>query len=460
MPNSGLRSRLAASPVVRAGGTAGVIRAVGLLTALLLQLLLARLLADSTQYGVYAWTQNLLFLLGAIFALGIPMATSRLVAIQAGRGDSEAVATLRGAGARWLGLSAATGAAIGVTLIALLPDALFTSLPRSVCLIAVLAAPLVAFTMYFQSLARAQSRLIAAFGPTQVLRPALTAVYALAIFGFIDRTPGAIDILIAVCVALVSVLLLQLLLEGRPLTTDSKHEAREHPGAPSNEFGANQLIGNALPIFGTRLSDLLIKHGSTLALGIIGGPAAAAAFFVSDRLAQLATVPRSVVGSVVQPWLASAHAESDREDLQRTVRHAGHATLWPTLLAVIGLLALGSFLLGLFGGEYRDAYPVLAVLLAAHLLGAALGPAQQVLIMSGLQSLVLRVMVVAATTHLIALFLLIPLLGALGAAASTLISTSVARAGCLFLVRSRLDLDSSLVAPLFRKRTQTNRHDR
>jgi len=224
--------------------------------------------------------------------------------------------------------------------------------------------------------------------------------------------------------------------------------------ADTDTFSPDRLLGTALPIYGVRASGLAMKHGGLLALGLMVDPRAAAAYFVAERLAQLASVPRTVIASVVQPWLASASAQGDGDDLQKTVRHAGHATLWPSLAAVAGLLLAGPMLLGLFGPDYPSAFPILAALLINHLLAAALGPAQQVLVMSGFQTAVLRLMLIAAATHLILLFVLIPWLGALGAAVTGIISTGLLRTGCLLLVRTRLGLDPTVIG---RRGKTTNR---
>ena len=445
---------LRSNPVVRSGSAAGTIKAVGLVIAFLLQMLLARLVSDPAQFGIYAWGQNMLFLLGGLFALGIPLATSRLVAVHHSLGNDASVTTLRRSGARWLALICLAGSMLAVVVIAILPVSVFEDLPRSVALVAAGASSLVAFTQFHQAMARARSRLASAFLPTQVFRPLFTGLLALGWFVWVDRNPGGVEILMIVCLSLSLVLTIQLLFvklgrskPGSPAPRPSERDVRPE------SFGPERIMPSALPIFATRLSDLFVQYGNVFVLGVLGGPLAAAGFFVAERLSRLASVPRSVISSVVQPWLASAHAKEDRRGLQETVRHAGHATLWPTLFSVVALLAVGSFLLGLFGAGYRDAYPVLAVLLASHLLGAALGPAQQVLIMSGHQALVMKVMMFAAGIHLVALVALIPWLGMIGAALANLVSTSVARTGCVYLVRSRLDLDPSVIGPLLSKRS-------
>lgn len=440
-----LARRIRVNRVFRAGAAAGLIKAFGLVATFLLQIVVARLIADPVQYGAYAWGQNLLFLLGGLFALGIPIASSRLTAVHHRRGDARTAAAVRDAGAKWLALTSAGGAAISAALVLSLPESAFAELSRSVALIAVLATPLVSFMLFGQALARAHSRLVAAFVPTQFLRPVFSAGLV-AVWVFAVKGPASAEsVLLIVCASLLLVLSCQALLAaiGRPARQAPDDDSSGRPAG--DDYGPERLMSIALPMFGTRVSDLVIRYGSVVLLGVLAGPAVAAGFFVADRLAQLGTVPRSVIAAVVQPWLAQAHADDDRKRLQQVVNHAGHAALWPTLAAVIGLLLLGPVLLGLFGAEYRGSFGILAVLLGAHLLGAALGPAQQVLMMSGQQKGVMRVMALSAICHIAGLFVLIPWLGALGAAVATLLSTIAARLGCLRMVRRRLGIEPSVL---------------
>jgi O-antigen/teichoic acid export membrane protein len=439
-----LAIRVGANRVVRAGSAAGMIKGVGLVAAFLLQMLLARIVADPGEYGVYAWGQNLLFLLGSLFALGIPLATSRLVAVHASRGDHVSLDQIGRSGARWLALSALAGASIAVGVVFLLPEAAFSELPRPVALLSIAASPLVAFTLFHQAMARAQSRLASAFLPTQVLRPVFAGGLAVAWFVWVDSNPSGIEVLCAVASSLLLVLVIQWFIARKRRLARRSDRSRDSSSADRRYYGSHRIMPTALPMFATRLSDIFIQYGNVLVLGILGGPLAAAGFFVADRLSHLASVPRSVISSVVQPWLASAHAEEDDQRLQQVVKHAGHTTLWPTLAIAISVAITGHFLLGLFGMEYRSAFPILIVLLFSHVLGAALGPAQQLLMMTGHQKAVMRVMALASLCHLLSLLVLIPWLGAVGAAFATLVSTLVARMGCLRMVRQRLKLEPSV----------------
>jgi len=436
--------------LLRASGLAATIRVAGLLVVFLLQILLARLVADQTQYGVYVWGQNLLFLLGSLFALGIPVASGRLVAVHVHRGDKAAALAVRRAAEAYLLLSSALGAGLGMLIVNQLPATVFNQLPSHVAILAVLGAPLVAFMIMQQLQSQACSRLAAAFLPTQVVRPLILGLLAVTwVFG-VGRhlTPLALmymlfaSILVVLGVQRVS--LWRHYRRGWPVF--SRANATKLKG-----YDAPQILRTALPVYIARLADLMMEYGSVLLLGVLAGAEMAASFFVADRLAQLAIMPRSVVSAVVQPRFASAHAEGDRAALQRVLTQASHLALWPTLAIVGALWLFGPDLLALFGAEYRDAGYVLAVLLLAYVAGVAIGPCQQVLVMAGRQKSVMWLMAVAAIVHLLALVMLLPPFGALGAAGAMLVSSLVVHAGLLRLVRRQLKLQPSIILAFIHK---------
>jgi len=446
--------RVLSAQVPRAGALAGAIRVGGRLVAFGLQILLARVIVDQAEFGIYAWGQSLLFLLGALFALGIPMAASRLVAVHADRRDRQTEQAVVGR-ARLLLAASSTGLAImGLAVLWLLPADQLSGIPRAIAYTAVAAAPLVSFTMLYQAIARARMRLVAAFGPTQILRPAFTGLLAvMLVLATNDQLTGQ-QALAAVVGSLVVVLVIQLFVSGaRALTgassasadADLAADVGEERETEPDEYAPGKLMANAMPIFATRVSDLVIKHSGVLVLGLAAGPALVGEFFVAERLAQLAALPALVVGAVIQPWLASAHAAGDHAQLQRVVTQAVHTTLWPSLTAAVVIQAAAGMLLGLFGSGFVEAAPVLSVLMLAHVAAALLGPNSQILMMSGYAALAMRIWATAALLHVLLLAVLVPQFAAMGAAGALLATTVIANAASLWAVRTRLGLRSSLL---------------
>jgi O-antigen/teichoic acid export membrane protein len=95
----------------------------------------------------------------------------------------------------------------------------------------------------------------------------------------------------------------------------------------------------------------------------------------------------AVVGAnaLAAPVFASLNAQKKREEMQEVVTRLAHILFWPTLLAGLGLIAGGPFVLGLFGREFRAASPALALLVAGEVAGTGVGSVANLLQMTGNQ---------------------------------------------------------------------------
>ncbi|MFO7553185.1 MAG: oligosaccharide flippase family protein [Haliea sp.] len=426
--------------VARAGVLAGAVQGVGLLLVFLLQILLARIVDDPAAYGLYVWGQNLLFLVGGVLALGLPIVAGRHMAVQVQRGDRRAQGALV---QRALGLIAVASALIvGAGALLLSQASLAVSLAPDITLLALLGAPLVATTLLYQGISRAQGHTVSAFLPNQVLRPLFNAVLALVAAVVAGRHLSGFEVLVTVVAGLALVHAVYWRLGQRPARTADAPAIASDVEVPR----ASLLLREGLPVFGASVCGLVMTYANTLAVGVLAGPAAAGAFFVAERLAQLASTPAMVTSAVIQPWLAIAHASHNRKRLQEVVTQAAHIGLWPTLLLSAGLWLFADFLLGLFGAGFLHALPILGALLVARLIGVALGPAQILLMMTGHQNQALRVSAAAALGHVLLLIALVPVWGAVGAALTSIVSSLLLNAGCLALVWRHLGLRGTVLA--------------
>ena len=450
---SALVTRVWGSEVARSSFIAGVLRATGMVVVFLLQLLLARLAINATHYGHYVWGQNLLFLLGTLLTLGLPVIASRSLAIHAHRGQSHSLRALIRRSHAWVGSIAVCGAILAALTLSGLPDQWLAQVPLSIIYLVLCAAPLLSLVLLRQDLARASSRLLSAFWPMQLARPLLTGFVALLTVVLTREFLSALDILMALSVSLLLVLLLQSRLGFMPRSEEYQAEQdkaemailAEPESALQDVPTGPAMLRQGLPVFAASLAGPLIHYGNTLFLGLVAGPVAAASFFVAERLAQIVGVPGAVASSVIQPWLASAHAEADHPRIQRVARHAAHVAMWPSLLLSLLFFVGGTWLLGLFGSDFRDALPVLWTLLAAQLVALLFGPNQQILLMSGEQRKVMRLVGSGAVVHLLALWWLLPAYGALGAAIASLCSHTVIAITAWLTVRRSLGIRPSVM---------------
>jgi O-antigen/teichoic acid export membrane protein len=166
----------------------------------------------------------------------------------------------------------------------------------------------------------------------------------------------------------------------------------------------------------------------TLAVGAVAGAAAAGAFRIAAKLADGLAKPVEMIGRVLFPEFARLVAGKELGTLRKVLlRMTGFATA----LAIVMLLLVGfggDVLLRLFAGRaftFAHAYLWLLVLAAAiDLIGFALDP---LLTAFGRAGRVLRIHIVGAIAYLAVLGLLLPTIGAKGAAIAAVIGALVVR---------------------------------
>lgn len=175
--------------------------------------------------------------------------------------------------------------------------------------------------------------------------------------------------------------------------------------------------------------DLLPKHLSTLLAGSLLGPAGAGLFRLAREVSTVLAQPAVLLREVLFPDLTRAW-NNNRETFHhlpfRTAGIAGGAGLVLVALAAVA----GRPLLGILGGDYVPAYPLLLLLLFAGCFELASAPLRAAAYAMGRASTLLRIHIVGIIAYALLfvaltawLGLVGPGLGALGASLLTMLLT-------------------------------------
>ncbi|GJE01829.1 lipopolysaccharide biosynthesis protein [Methylobacterium isbiliense] len=151
-------------------------------------------------------------------------------------------------------------------------------------------------------------------------------------------------------------------------------------------------------------------------------PAEVAVFGLCLKLALLVGYVVQVTQQMAVPDFAEARQAGDLTAMRRIVRRAMRLPTAATLAALAVVLLAGEPLLGLFGPEFRQGVPVLAILIGSQLLRALAGPSAHLLTLTGAQGLNARLCVAALTVLVLANLALTPAFGVVGAALAVLAS--------------------------------------
>lgn len=179
----------------------------------------------------------------------------------------------------------------------------------------------------------------------------------------------------------------------------------------------------------SQVFQVMILWFDTLLIGALLGAREAGIYAAATRFLMVGTFIAEAIMQVVGPRISGLISSGEHRRAQQVYQSA---TGWQVLLIWPSFLAVGLFapvLLGVFGGEFVDAAPVLVVLSGAMLLNSLFGPSDTVILMAGKSSLSLINTVISVCLNVGGNLLLIPRYGLIGAAVAW--SVSILAAGLL-----------------------------
>jgi O-antigen/teichoic acid export membrane protein len=199
-----------------------------------------------------------------------------------------------------------------------------------------------------------------------------------------------------------------LLLAGYALRLAATPAPEPGPVAAFWRFTGPRAVASVLQLALQRLDILLVAA--------LAGPAPAAVYAVAGRFVVLGQLANQAICHSAQPRLAERLGVGDRAGAGELYRSATAwlvLTTWPLYLLVIGYAPV---YLGVFGDGYRTGAQVAVVLAAAMLLATGCGMVDTLLAMAGRTRWNLLDVGIALAAMVAVDLVLIPRLGALGAA--------------------------------------------
>ncbi len=190
--------------------------------------------------------------------------------------------------------------------------------------------------------------------------------------------------------------------------------------------------------------QLINGQASTLILGFLAPIEQVGIFRVAVQVASLASFGLFAVNMVVAPRFADLYTRGKMDRLQHLVTNSARFVLVINLVLVgLFILAGRSFFGLVFGVEFGDSYPLLMILLTGQIVNSLAGSVGMLLAMTGFEKDVVRYQGVAALINIVLCLVIIPPLGAIGAAASSAITLASWNVSLLFVVQRRIGIKSS-----------------
>jgi O-antigen/teichoic acid export membrane protein len=213
----------------------------------------------------------------------------------------------------------------------------------------------------------------------------------------------------------------------------------EHDDAPSFPF--RDLWESCKPLlFVSVMNRAILPWSPLFLLGIWADSREVGIFGAATRVAMVVSFTLATVNSVLVPKFAELYATGDREALGRTARRSAQMI---TLLASPVFLVMlfgGSRVMSVFGADFAEGAPVLAVLALGQLVNTLTGSVNHVLIVTGNEVIVRNTVVLATVAQVGICALLIPLAGVTGAAVAAAVTTAGINLAAALMVWKRLGI--------------------
>jgi O-antigen/teichoic acid export membrane protein len=407
----------------------------GILASYLLQLLLAHWLGQEL-YGIYVYAWSWAAILAVIVTMGFPSVLIRFIPQYE---TSRDLARLRGivhySSLCTVGFGTiVAGAASCVAYWWDRDRTSATALPLALWAV----PPLALITLSSEGL-RAMRRVVAAYAPNQLVRPALVAIGA----WVATRVTGVLSIGAADTItflALVTISVTQMAFLVGILRTVVK--------GTTSVFDPKPWMDVAWPLGAAAAFTAVFEHAPMLLLGMLGRASDAGIYYVASRNAGFVGLILTAVNALAAPAFAAVYKRGESEELQSMLTELAHLTFWPSSVAAILLLILSRPLLAMFGPGFISGQPAMLILMLGQIVNVGTGSVGYLLQMTGFQRDYLAVLIACSSINILVSLVLIPSLGCLGAAIAGALTTVLWNLSLHRFVNKRLGVHPSILAAI------------
>lgn len=403
--------------------------------AFLSQIFLARLMGQF-EYGIFVFVWVTSLIIGTLTCFGFHTTLIRFIPQYKSRGE---IAKIRGiylTSRVFSFASASIIAALGIAFIYFFGD-LITSYYVIPLVLGAFMLPMLALGDAMEGTARANNWGIQALTPTYLVRPVMIplVMFIAVMLGFgADAKTALISALIATYTATAG----QFLLLGRRLRRRYKTGPREiHLG---------YWLRISMPLFLVEGFYYLLTNADVIMVGLFLEPDLVATYFAAAKTMALVHFVFFAIKAGMAPRFSTLVVEAQSGELARFAASTARWTFWPTLLVGGIVLALGPFLLSLFGPDFAGGYPVMFILFAGIAAKALIGPGESLLTMSGHQKICAAVYFAVLAVNIAGNIALIPVFGIEGAAMATAFAMCVEALLLLIIIRRRLGISMHILS--------------
>ena len=197
------------------------------------------------------------------------------------------------------------------------------------------------------------------------------------------------------------------------------------PTASAPKTKRAQWHRSSARMFVSAVGDVVLRTGDIVMLAALAPATEVAVYAVASRAVWLADTPAFAVNMTAAPMAARSWVREGPGEVRRIHCAARRVMRTGTAIVALPVFLLGLSIPWLFGSEFKDALTVVALLFGGFVLAALVGPQSATMNMIGLEKRVSAGSMIGVVFNIGLNAILIPTMGAVGAAIATLAAAIV-----------------------------------
>lgn len=186
------------------------------------------------------------------------------------------------------------------------------------------------------------------------------------------------------------------------------------------------------------IAAVLVNRLDVVLVGMLAGNHTAGIYVAGARLAQVALLVAVSVNIVLSPRISEAWHRKDYAKVHHLVRSGLLFTLVVAVLDVLIAVFFGSEIIKVFGSAYAASTPVFILVVSAYALWTLAAPGYALLSMTGAEKVVANLSWLVAIINVVAILVLVPFYGAIGAGCAMVAGFAIVLAPLVFILRNKL----------------------
>ncbi len=427
--------------LARGGISSFIVRGLGIALAFLLNVVLARTMG-AKEYGAYVLCFSWITIIGIVAPMGFDTALIRFVPAYISKKD---FSLLKGIikNAQNYSLIFSIILTILIFIIVFIFKTHISQTVEKTFLVACSVIPFLVLVRIRQAILQGLKKIIEALIPESVIRPLLLIILATILYFINPKFLKAWDIMVLTSIIYISLAIL--------MSYWSKKSLPIELNSVKAKFKTKEWLKIALPLF--LISGIAIIQARTdiVMLGMFLNAKIAGIYSAANNIATFVAFALFCINTIAAPLISEYYNKDDIESLQKILSASALAIASFTIPVAITLLLLGHWILLLFGKVFTTAYIALVILIIGQTVNALAGSVGYVMIMTGHQNSVAKIVAIGALANIILNAILIPIWNINGAAIATTITTVWWNTAMYVFVRKRLNLDTTLYSVIKNK---------